>query len=364
MKIKIITGDIFTLKADALVFPANKKAVIGGSLDGQIYERAGAEDLLSARNECGELHSGESCITESYGLKESYNWLIHTSTPVYQHAHPTNTMHKLKKCYLSSLKTADEKGLKSVVFALLGAGASGFSQKKAVEAAESAIERYKNENPESTIESIIIVKYENESQYQLLIECNRKLKGVEKLLSQIDGLEDYVQPDSEICKIIKKVAEKLQYETADKITKWYQEFQAEISSEEAEEVRNKIYDQILEDNKKDKQYELADDINESAGLISHIYRISKKEKIHRHAKAFWKKKQNVLKLGIALELDSRNMCRLLWSRGHSFPSDRFDYDILNIYIPICDYEEMKRAWSQEFNEQFGNEEYEDKGEER
>ncbi len=114
MNIDFITGDVFEIEADALVFSANKEPIIGGSLDAFIYERAGKDQLLEKRKAFGTIKSGNACITESCGLS-GYKWLIHAVCPVYQKSHPTNTTHYLKKCYISALALADEKGLERVI---------------------------------------------------------------------------------------------------------------------------------------------------------------------------------------------------------------------------------------------------------
>ncbi len=357
MEISFIQGDVFEMKADALIFPANHKPVIGGSLDGQIYERAGKEKLLPLREKHGELHSGESCMTESCNLNEKYSWLIHTATPVYQPSHPTNTMHKLKKCYLSALELAEKKGLKHIVFVLLGAGASGFSHSKAKEAAESAIKRYSSEHPDSLIEGVTVVEYEKESQYQLLIQCNRKLKEVCELLSEIEGLEQFAQPESEIGKVAEKVSDALRRITADKISMMFEDFQSEgtdecqSTGESPEQCHDRIYDSIIAENNTMSNSDLADEMDIDPTLISRIIKITEKKSIDRKAKSFWKQRKNVLKLGITLELELPDLCRLMWCRGHSFPSEQIDYKLIE-YLPSENCEKAKDTWARFYNEPF------------
>ena len=53
---------------------------------------------------------------------------------------------------------------------------------------------------------------------------------------------------------------------------------------------------------------------------------------------FSKKRENVLKLGIGLELELYDICRLMWCRGHSFPKEQVDYELIEFYIQEKDYE--------------------------
>lgn len=345
MELKIIKGDVFKMSADILVFPANRKPLIGGSLDSRIYELAGRDELLKERSKYGEMHSGDACITDSYDLKTSYKWLVHTVTPVYQPAHKKNTMHKLKKCYLSALQLAEEAEAKSVVFVLLGAGASGFPNNKAIEAAKSAKKRYCSEHPSSLIESAVVVEYENESQYQLLIKCNQKFKEINKLLSQMDGFEQYANPDSEIGKIIEKISAAIKKQSDNIISELYDQYLAEIeeyrleTGDEKEDYCDIVYDKIVQLKGRIKNSDLAVKLCEENSLISRITNITKKPHgIDRKAKSFWKKRENLLRLGIALELELPDMCRLMWCRGHSFPKEKIDSELIELYILEKDYE--------------------------
>lgn len=359
MDISYIQGDIFAMKADSLVFPANHKPVIGGSLDGQIYERAGMEQLLHQRKKHGELHSGESCITESCDLTNNYRWLIHTATPVYQPSHPTNTMHKLKKCYLSALELSDKKGLKHIVFVLLGAGASGFSHSKAKEAADSAIKRYCSEHPDSLIESVTIVEYEKESQYQLLIQCNRKLIELKAMLSQIEELKDYVQIDSYMGEIRTTIAKHLKSYADEETVRIKQAYQREITRLSAEttelSAEDRLYKSIVKLPNGINQTAFAERIylQESSNISQIVNLYSKNGKQYANAFSFFNSKLNVIKLGLGLELSFDKMCWLMWSRGHEFPISELDIDLSECYIKqgkcldaLVDYEE-------EFNNQYG-----------
>ena len=65
MKINFVTGDVFEMEADALVFSANTEPIIGGSMDAYIYEHADRDQLLEKRKAFGTIKGGNACITES-----------------------------------------------------------------------------------------------------------------------------------------------------------------------------------------------------------------------------------------------------------------------------------------------------------
>ena len=111
MKFQIINnGDVFECSADALVFPASKKPVIGGNFEGHIFKYTDSKKLLAKRQEIGEIHSGNAEITESFRLK-GYKYLIHTVVPNYN-SQRYNPSERLKNCYINSLIAAENNKIK------------------------------------------------------------------------------------------------------------------------------------------------------------------------------------------------------------------------------------------------------------
>ena len=126
-RLRVVEGDITTLKVDAIVNAANTSLLGGGGVDGAIHRAAGAGLL----DECRKLNgcaTGEAKITEGYRLPA--RWVIHTVGPVW-HGGRHGEDDLLAGCYRNSLKLAAEKGLGSVAFPCISTGVYRFPLERA-----------------------------------------------------------------------------------------------------------------------------------------------------------------------------------------------------------------------------------------
>ena len=133
MPFKIIKNDITKVKADAIVNTVNPNVIIGEGVEYAIYNAAGKDELLKAREKLGYMPPGEVGITPAFKLDAKYS--IHVSSPVwtggwYGERPPESVFTKetilLTDCYMKALYMAAKNGCKSIAFPLLATGAYKF----------------------------------------------------------------------------------------------------------------------------------------------------------------------------------------------------------------------------------------------
>ena len=122
-RIRLLQGDITTLKVDAIVNAANTSLLGGGGVDGAIHRAAGPELAVYCRRFNG-CRTGEARITPSFRLS-NVTHIIHTPGPVWQggdEGEPT----LLAACYRHSLALAHEHGCRTIAFPAISCGIYGY----------------------------------------------------------------------------------------------------------------------------------------------------------------------------------------------------------------------------------------------
>jgi O-acetyl-ADP-ribose deacetylase (regulator of RNase III) len=159
MRIELIHGDITKVDADVIVNAANTSLLGGGGVDGAIHRAGGPEILeecIAIRNKQGGCKVGEAVITTGGKLKAGK--VIHTVGPKWNDG-KSNEKTLLKKCYLNSLKLAEENNLSVIAFPNISTGIYGFPKEKASEIAHEVVSGYKGKS----LEGIIFVCFDDEN---------------------------------------------------------------------------------------------------------------------------------------------------------------------------------------------------------
>ena len=143
MPLNIVRNDITKVKADAIVNSANRQPVCGGGTEYQIYEAAGHEDLLKAREQVGPLSVAEVAVTPAFALDAKY--IIHTVGPKWNDG-KSGEMLALAGCYRNALEKAKELGCESIAFPLISSGVFRFPKDYAVRIATQAIGEFLQTN--------------------------------------------------------------------------------------------------------------------------------------------------------------------------------------------------------------------------
>ena len=114
-------------ETDAIVNPANSRLAGGAGVDGAIH-RAGGPSIMAECRKIGGCPTGQAVITTAGNLKAHY--VIHTVGPVYQGGN-RGEADLLRSAYLTSLKLAASRGLKSIAFPAISTGVYGYPLKEA-----------------------------------------------------------------------------------------------------------------------------------------------------------------------------------------------------------------------------------------
>jgi len=140
--IALVMGDITEEETDAIVNAANTRLSGGAGVDGAIH-RAGGPSIMVECRKIGGCPTGQAVITTGGNLKAKQ--VIHTVGPVYQGG-TKGEAELLRSAYLSSLKLAAAKGLKSIAFPAISTGVYSYPLPEAAHIALKTAVDYLREN--------------------------------------------------------------------------------------------------------------------------------------------------------------------------------------------------------------------------
>lgn len=181
MALQIIRNNIVNVEADAIVNTANPVVGVGRGVDQVIYEAAGWDRLLEARERIGEIAPGEAAWTPAFGLHARY--IIHTVGPAWMGG-GSGERETVARCYRRSLELAAELGCESAAFPLIATGTYGFPKDEALRIAMAEISGFLLSNEME----VLLVVYDKES-----FEVSGKLFS--DIQSFIDDSETAYVPD-------------------------------------------------------------------------------------------------------------------------------------------------------------------------
>lgn len=154
--IEIQQTDITKLEVDAIVNAANSSLLGGGGVDGAIHRAAGPELLAECRG-LGGCPTGGAKITKGYRLPASY--VIHAVGPIWRGG-GQGEAELLAACYRSSLRLADDYGLRRLAFSAISCGIYGYPLGEAAGIAVREVKRHLAAG--SGLERIIFVCFTEE----------------------------------------------------------------------------------------------------------------------------------------------------------------------------------------------------------
>ena len=133
--LEFVSGNIVNQAGiDAVVNAANAWLKPGGGVAGAIHRAAGP-GLEKACEPLAPIKPGEAVITKGFDLPNP--WVIHCLGPVYGVDNPPEEL--LASCYRNALFLAEEKGLRSIAFPAISAGAFGYPMEEAAQVALKAV---------------------------------------------------------------------------------------------------------------------------------------------------------------------------------------------------------------------------------
>jgi O-acetyl-ADP-ribose deacetylase (regulator of RNase III) len=162
--VELFIGELINTEYDAIVIPTNSRLLPSGDLRCKTLREAGSTVQVECNKiiqEIIQIPSGKAIMTSAGNLKSNY--IIHVRAG-----------HEGKKLMLAtwnSLKVADEKSLKTIVFPPILKEVIGFNTKKSADIMLPTIDKYlreKNKNLENV--SICLESLPDYKDFEIVLE--------------------------------------------------------------------------------------------------------------------------------------------------------------------------------------------------
>ena len=148
--VRVVEGDISTFEGDAVVNAANNHLRLGTGVAGAIAQRGGGriqEECDEIVRQSGPIAVGEAALTGGGNLRARY--VIHAAAmgdlPV--------TPESIHNATVSALRLAQENGIRSVAFPILGTGVGGFPFTEAARIMVEAVREFISNAPD--VDSVV-----------------------------------------------------------------------------------------------------------------------------------------------------------------------------------------------------------------
>jgi O-acetyl-ADP-ribose deacetylase len=158
-KLRLLVGDITTIRVDAIVNAANSGLHGGGGVDGAVH-RAGGTSLMREldriRESTGGCPCGSAVATGAGSLPAAH--VFHAVGPIYRdgkHGEPE----QLASCYRKCLELAEEYGARTVSFPAISTGAYGYPLEEAAEVALETIAA-RLRDPKCPVQDVLLVLFD------------------------------------------------------------------------------------------------------------------------------------------------------------------------------------------------------------
>ncbi len=153
MEIRFVQGDIAQQEADAIVNAANNGLWMGAGVAGAI-KRAGGREIEQEAVARGPIPIGEAAVTGAGRLRARY--VVHAAV---MGQDLRTDADKIRRATQSTLRCADELGLKSVAFPALGTGVGGFAVDECARIMLDVVAQHAAAGPTS-LEQVVFVLYD------------------------------------------------------------------------------------------------------------------------------------------------------------------------------------------------------------
>ena len=156
--LRLVTGDITKVAADAIVNAANSALAGGGGVDGAIHRAGGPSimrELDAIRQEIGRCATGSAVATGAGNLPARF--VFHAVGPVYRDGRH-NEPELLASCYRKCLAMAEERGIGKISFPSISTGAYGYPMDEAARIAIGEVKAHL-EKKDSKVREVIFVLF-------------------------------------------------------------------------------------------------------------------------------------------------------------------------------------------------------------